>query len=137
MPFVVDASVTASWCFDDEKSPAADLAMDRLLDEGAVVPAIWRLEIRNILLVNERRGRIKLADADEFLADLDRLPIQVHADAPSDRFLPLARKHRLTAYDTAYLELAVRTTTPLATLDLALAQAARSEGLAIIGKPKA
>lgn len=102
-----------------------------------MVPAIWRLEVRNILLVNERRGRILLTDADEFLADLERLPIQVHADTPSAGFLPLARKHRLTIYDTAYLELALRTTAPLATLDMALAQAARAEGLTIIGKPEA
>ena len=137
MPFVIDASVTAAWCFDDEKSPAADLAMDRLGEEGAVAPAIWWLEIRNILLVNERRGRILLADAEEFLAQLDRLPIQVRTDAPNDAFLPLARKHRLTAHDTAYLELALRTAAPLATLDMALARAARAEGLAIVGKPEA
>ncbi len=133
MPFVVDASIAASWCFADEHSPVADLAMNLLREGSALAPALWQLEVRNILLVNERRGRIRLADADRFLADLDRLPIQVRTDSPSDGFLSLARRHRLTAYDTAYLDLAVRTVAPLATLDLDLARAARAEGLAIVG----
>ena len=132
MPFVLDASVTASWCFDDESAQGADAAMDRLPSDHAVVPALWWFEIRNILVVNERRGRIQSADADMFLNDLARLPIRIERD-PSERLVvALARKHQLSAYDAAYLDLAVRLTAPIATLDRALADAARAEGLEIV-----
>ena len=132
MPFVLDASVTASWCFDDEATQGADAAMVRLPSDHAVVPALWWFEIRNILVVNERRGRIQSADADMFLNDLARLPIRIERD-PSERLVvALARKHQLSAYDAAYLDLAVRLTAPIATLDRALADAARAEGLEIV-----
>ena len=132
MPFVLDASVTASWCFVDEAAQAADAAMDRLPNDHAVVPALWWFEIRNILVVNERRGRIHSADADMFLNDLARLPIRIERD-PSERLVvALARKHQLSACDAAYLDLAVRLTAPIATLDRALADAARAEGLEIV-----
>ena len=132
MPFVLDASVTASWCFEDEEASVADAAMDRLPEDHAVVPALWWFEIRNILVVNERRGRIDSADSDVFLNDLARLPIRI-ANDPSERLVVgLARTHRLTAYDAAYLDLAVRLTAPIATLDRALADAARAEGLELV-----
>ena len=132
MPFVLDASVTASWCFEDEEASVADAAMDRLPEDHAVVPALWWFEIRNILVVNERRGRIDSADSDVFLNGLARLPIRIASD-PSERLVVgLARTHRLTAYDAAYLDLAVRLTAPIATLDRALADAARAEGLELV-----
>ena len=132
MPFVLDASVTASWCFEDEEAPVADAAMDRLPEDHAVVPALWWFEIRNILVVNERRGRIESADSDVFLNDLARLPIRIASDPNGRLVVALARTHRLTAYDAAYLELAVRLTAPIATLDRALADAARAEGLELV-----
>lgn len=134
MPFVLDASVTACWCFPDEQSTVADAAMDRLLDDEAIVPALWNIEIRNILVVNERRNRIESADADAFLRDLGRLPIRVRRDA-DERALPgLARKHGLTAYDAAYLNLAVHARVAVATLDRSLASAVRAEGLQLVGE---
>ena len=132
MSFVLDASVTACWCFPDEQSPAADAAMRRLLGEQAVVPPVWSLEIRNILVVNERRGRIESEDSDVFLRDLLLLPIRVRRDTDEGAVLTLARKHQLTAYDAAYLDLAVRTSAPVATLDRSLARAVRAEGLQVI-----
>lgn len=132
MPFVLDASVTACWCFSDEQSAIADSAMNRLLDDKALAPALWTIEIRNILMVNERRGCIEPDDADAFLLDLTRLPITVRNDTDERALVTLARKHRLTAYDAAYLDLAVRTGTLLATLDRSLANAARTEGIQLI-----
>ena len=132
MPFVLDASVTASWCFEDEVVPVADAAMNRLPEDHAVVPALWWFEIRNILVVNERRGRIESADSEVFLNDLARLPIRIEIDPNERLVVALARKHRLTAYDAAYLDLAVRLTAPMATLDRALAVAARAEGLELV-----
>lgn len=134
MPFVLDASVTACWCFPDEQSAVADAAMDRLLDDEAIVPALWNIEIRNILVVNERRNRIESADADAFLRDLGRLPIRVRRDADERALLGLARKHGLTAYDAAYLNLAVHARVAVATLDRSLASAVRAEGLQLVGE---
>ena len=134
MPFVLDASVTAAWCFPDEQSIVADAAMQRLLDDEALAPSLWTLEIRNILIVNERRGRIDTADADAFLRDLDGLPIRVRHDADLRAIFSLARKHQLTAYDAAYLDLALRTSAALATLDQSLARAARAEGVQLIAE---
>ena len=132
MPFVVDASVTASWCLRDEAAQTADAAMDRLLEDEAVAPWLWWFEVRNILVVSERRGRIEPADTDTFLSDLLRLPIRIE-DEPNDRqVVALARKHGLTAYDAAYLELAVRLSAPMSTLDRSLARAARSEGVELV-----
>lgn len=133
MPFVLDASVTASWCFPDEHSAVADAAMDRVLDDEAIAPALWAIELRNILLVNERRKRIEPDDAEAFLRDLSRLPIRIRRDTDERALLDLARKHRLTAYDATYLDLAVRTGADVATLDRSLANAVRAEGLEPVG----
>ena len=132
MPFVLDASATASWCFDDESAAAADAAMERLPADHAVVPALWWFEVGNILIVNERRGRIEPVDSDVFLDDLARLPIRIESHTSERLVVALARKHRLTAYDAAYLALAVRLTAPIATLDRALAAAAHAEGLELV-----
>ncbi|MCY3793127.1 MAG: type II toxin-antitoxin system VapC family toxin [Gammaproteobacteria bacterium] len=132
MSFVLDASVTACWCFPDEQAAAADAAMRRLLGEEAMVPSVWSLEVRNILVVNERRGRIEPEDSDAFLRELLLLPIRIRPDQDESALLTLARKHQLTAYDAAYLDLAVRSSVPVATLDRSLARAVRAEGLQVI-----
>ena len=106
--------------------------MDRLPQDPAAVPALWWFEVRNILIVNERRGRIESADSDMFLNDLARLPIRIERGPDERLVVGLARKHRLTAYDAAYLDLAVRMTAPMATLDRALADAALAEGLELV-----
>ena len=133
MSFVLDASVTASWCFPNERSAVADVAMDRLLADEALAPQLWLVEMRNIMLVNERRGRIDAADADDFLRDLSRLPIRVRSDVDEHALMTMGRRHGLTAYDAAYLDLAVRTDVPVATLGQALARAVRAAGLALVG----
>ena len=134
MSFVLDASIAACWCFPDEQSAVADTAMQRLLEDEALVPALWPLEIRNILVVSERRGRIETADADAFLRDLDRLPIRVRHDTDLRALVALARKHQLTSYDAAYLDLAMRTSATLATLDGSLVRAALEEGVKLIAE---
>lgn len=70
MALVVDASIVGCWCFPDEANPIADVAFDQLGATAAVVPALWCFEVRNLLLVNERRGRLDAAGTAEFLADL-------------------------------------------------------------------
>ena len=124
---MLDASVALAWCFDDESTPAAWALLDRLRDAPAHVPALWALEIGNILLGAERRRRITQARSAEFIGILDELDIQVDPYVPGRTLrdvLPLARTQRLTTYDATYLELAMRLGLPIATKDKALRQAA-------------
>lgn len=125
--FVLDASVTVAWCFDDESTPAAWALLDRLRAAPAYVPVLWALEIGNILVGAERRRRITQARAVEFLGILGDLDIHVDPDLPGRAFrdiLPIARESRITTYDASYLELAMRLGLPLATKDTVLARAA-------------
>ena len=134
MPFVVDASVTACWAFRDEDHPVADAALERLRADDATAPGLWWFEVRNILVVNERRQRLAKADSAAFLRDLARLPILLDRAPEEGEVLRLARTHRLSAYDAAYLELARRTGVALATLDAALVRAARAEAVPLVGQ---
>jgi predicted nucleic acid-binding protein len=125
--FDLDASVAVAWCFDDESTPAAWALPDRLRTAPGHVPALWALEIGNILLGAERHRRITQARVVEFLGILGELDIRVDPEVPGRAFrdiLPLARARRLTTYDATYLELAMRLGLPLATKDVALARAA-------------
>jgi predicted nucleic acid-binding protein len=133
MPFVLDASVTACWAFEDETHPVADYTLERIRKEEALVPSLWWFEVRNTLVVNERRGRLAEADTAAFLRGLSRLRVTVDRSPDEGCVLTLARKHRLTVYDASYLELAQREALPLATLDTDLIRAARAENLLLIG----
>jgi predicted nucleic acid-binding protein len=131
---VIDASVALAWCFPDEASDYADGVLVALEDRTAMVPAIWSAEITNALLVGERRKRIRQPEARRFVELLKGLSIledgQPFADTVSN-VLPLAREHDLSAYDAAYLDVAVRHGAPLATLDAALQKAGRAAGISI------
>ncbi len=134
MPFVLDASVTLAWALDEHKTEAAEQALRRLLDDTAVAPAIWWFEVRNVLIVAERRGRRTEARSAAFLRAMARLPIEIDRDPEEAVVLGLARRHGLTVYDAAYLELAMRRQAPLATLDAALVRAAAVEGVKRLGE---
>jgi predicted nucleic acid-binding protein len=132
---VLDASVAFSWCFKNEATAAADLVLERLAAEVASVPAIWHLEIANVLALSERRGRITPARSSEFIALLESLVIVIDEETPSRAFarvLDLARAERLTAYDAAYLELAMRLGIPLASKDADLCDAAERLGVSVL-----
>ena len=133
MPFVLDASVAVTWAFEDENHPDAALALARLQSDAALVPTLWWFELRNALLVNERRGRLTEAATAGFLRDLGRLAIGVDRSPDEAALFMLARRHRLTVYDTAYLELARREALPLASLDGDLRKAAPAEGVPLLG----
>jgi predicted nucleic acid-binding protein len=134
VPFVLDASVAACWAFRDENHPVATHALTLIRSGEVAVPSLFWFEVRNILVVNERRGRISKAETDSFLGFLPKLPIIQDRSPDETRILHFARSHRLTVYDAAYLELAQREGSPLATLDAALARAARSEGVKLLGR---
>jgi predicted nucleic acid-binding protein len=134
MPFVLDASVVGCWAFKDEDDPRAMAALERIASDAALVPALWWFEVRNILIVAERRGRISVADTAVFLSDLARSSINIDRQPKEEQVLAFARRHRLTVYDAAYLELAQREEAPLATLDASLARAARAEHVALLAR---
>lgn len=136
MTLVVDASVTLAWIFTEERTLPVQKILDRLIDEQAFVPAIWRLEIANGLQMSVRRGRIDAAIRDTALRGLALLNITTDPD--TDNFawsttLSLAERHRLTVYDAAYLELALRLGVPLATLDRDLRSAGDAVGVTLLG----
>ncbi|HWE05929.1 MAG TPA: type II toxin-antitoxin system VapC family toxin [Rhizomicrobium sp.] len=132
MPFVADASVAACWAFDDEAHPTAAFALERIRSDEARVPCLWWFEVRNVLIVNERRRRISAADVSGFLRTLSRLAITVDHAPDETEILALARRRRLSVYDAAYLELAKRESLVLATLDRELARAAGAEGVSLL-----
>jgi predicted nucleic acid-binding protein len=133
--FVVDNSVVMTWCFQDEVNPYADAVLDSLAGMVAVVPAIWTLEVTNVLLVAERKGRLHEADSIRFLSLLSQLPIVVDRSWPERTMkdlLAIGREHQLSSYDSAYIELAMRQGLPIATLDRKLLAAADKADIPIM-----
>ena len=136
MSLILDSSAILAWVHEEETTDAIREVVDLLIEEGAWVPSLWKLEVANILEMGVRRGRHDAAFVDATVADLALLPISL--DLETDRqarraTLQLARRHRLTLYDSAYLELALRRALPLATLDGDLRTAAKAEGLVVLG----
>ena len=127
--------MTVGWCFRDQSDPYTEGALDALADGEALVPAIWPLEIANVLLVAERRRRLSRGETTRLLELLGALPISVQdatfANVASD-VLALGREHALSSYDAAYLDLAARTGLPLATRDAALVSACARAGVPLL-----
>jgi predicted nucleic acid-binding protein len=133
VPFVVDASVVIARLMGEEHPRLSDELAGRLDEDRWVAPALWWFEVRNALVVNERRRRLAEEETTEHLGRLAEVPVAVDTASDEATLMSLARRHRLTVYDAAYLELALRERLDLATLDESLAEAARREGVAIIG----
>lgn len=126
--FVLDCSVTMSWCFEDESSQYTDDILMLFSEKKAVVPTIWPLEVSNVLLMAERRKRITFLQATEFIDALSILPIEVDPTTTAratGHILQLAKSANLTVYDAAYFEIALRENIAIATLDKALIKAAK------------
>ena len=137
---VLDGSIALAWCFPDEQAPYPQSVLSALGGKAeAVVPALWPLEVANALLMGERRKRSSQMDTVAWMGFLSALPITIDTQTATRAFgdiANLARTHRLTVYDAAYLELAMRLGVSLATLDGELAAAAKAVGVAIY-KPAA
>jgi predicted nucleic acid-binding protein len=134
--FVLDASVTLSWYFEDEGTAAGEALMDRVAVDGAFVPLLWRYEVANGFLVAIRRKRTTAEYRDASLAELQLFPITVDRGdngAPWAATLGMADRFGLTIYDAAYLELADRKRLPLATGDRALRAAAQALTIDVLG----
>ena len=131
---VIDSSAALSWCFEDEASPGSDALFEQVRDQGAVVPGLWHLEVANVLLQAEKRGRITAADVAIRLELIAELPITTDDETIARAWreiLALARAEGLTTYDATYLELAIRRGLPLVTRDEALIAAAKRSGVAV------
>lgn len=135
----MDASVALAWCFPDEASNYADGILVALEGRSIGVPGVWALEIANALLVGERSHRLREPEIRRFTTLLENLPFVQDAEPIGEyvsNVLPLARKYSLSAYDAAYLELSMRHSAPLATLDRKLRKAAERAGVKIFaGEP--
>jgi predicted nucleic acid-binding protein len=131
---VLDTSFTFQWLLEDEATPGGDAALAAIGLGGAAVPALWSVEITNVLGVAERRGRLTREGVADALTFLRSLPLEVAEPstlAEAGTVLDLMRRHRLTAYDAIYLELAIRLRLQLATKDRELLVAAPASGVAL------
>lgn len=131
---VLDSSAAVQWFVPDERNSAAQKLLDRVIDDGAVVPIHWTIEVGNALLIATRRSRIVAAQRNDAIAQLINLQITIDRET-LDRLwtttLPLSDRYDLTLYDACYLELAQRRALPLATLDAGLRRAAQAAGIAL------
>lgn len=132
-PIVVDASVASGWLLDDERDQLSRSALRSVEEDGAIVPQHWRFEVANSLLFAERRGRLLPGRARLRLRSLNDLAIDLDDSSDVETALALAFEHNLTMYDAIYLELALRTGFPLATLDDDLVQVAPHSGVELFG----
>lgn len=127
---ILDASMALSWCFEDEWRKDSDRVLDLVRRDGALVPSLWDLEVANVLVMAERRGRTSRSDTERLQTLLQQLPIELADNDPDGRAVTMAaRDYSLSAYDACYLVLAMRTGWPLATLDTSLASAASDAGV--------
>jgi predicted nucleic acid-binding protein len=132
--FVVDNSVVLAWCFRDEVNPYADAILECLGPMEAVVPAIWPMEVGNVLAVAERKRRLDKATVTRFLELLGQIPMAYEPESQARMLgdvLDLAREYGLSTYDASYLDLAMRLGLPLATQDGALMKAAKQAGVSL------
>ncbi|MDO5534690.1 MAG: type II toxin-antitoxin system VapC family toxin [Propionibacteriaceae bacterium] len=130
---VVDASAILAVVFDESPAEEAAALLELIMRDGALVPALWDLEVGNALLSAERRGRLSAADTDRALNLLAGLPVELAEIDPSmPTLLACARQYGLTTYDAAYLLLAMQGGLALATRDARLAEAASSAGVPLV-----
>lgn len=135
IPFILDCSITMTWCFPDEATPSTLAIRDRLLQAECYVPRIWPLEVNNVLWCAVCKKKITDLQAIRFKSLLKELPIQVDlkaSDLMNDIIFELAKTYHITCYDAAYLELALREELALATLDVKLKKAAKKAGVVLI-----
>lgn len=130
--FVLDCSVAMSWCFEDEASKYTDKILESFTASEALVPELWPLEVANVLLIAERRERLKEADSLHFIDLLRSLPITIDKETSTralESIFSIGREYGMTSYDSAYLELAMREGIPLATCDKNLRSACKKSGV--------
>jgi predicted nucleic acid-binding protein len=133
--FVLDCSITMSWCFEDEKSILSDRILEMFLDKVAIVPIIWQLEVASVLLIAERKKRITHDQREMFKETLSILPIEIDFSTTyrtMGSIYDLAKENQLSIYDACYLELAIRENIPIATSDKELLKAAHYKKISVL-----
>ncbi len=136
MAMVIDSSAMLTLQFPDEDASLLQNVGILLADEGAVTPIHWKAEIANSLVVAVRRGRLSIMERNGIISDISEFAIETDSESANQFWhntIALCDLHKLTAYDAAYLELALRRNLPLATMDKALAASARAEGVKVLG----
>lgn len=131
MRLIVDASVAVSWCAVQQADASTWAAVAAVTERGGLAPPHFFLDVAAALRGLEQRGRLRAERLERFLSDLLTFPVLIDDAAGRDRLpdsLLLSRRHALTMYDAAYLELALGTVASLATRDQPLAAAAQAAG---------
>ncbi len=129
--FVLDNSISMRWLLESEKTSDqryAEAVLKSLVDADALIPNLWHLEATNVLLGAEKRREIEAGEIERFISQLENLPLHVDpltSHQSFNRIMALSRIYKLSSYDAAYLELAIREGLPLATLDKDLRKAAK------------
>lgn len=133
--FVLDNSVSMRWLLESEKKSDqnyAEAVLKSMSSADALVPNLWHLEAANVLLGAEKHGEVDLVEVERFISQLETLPLQIDpltAAQTFNRTIILSRLYKLSSYDAAYLELAIREGLALATLDKDLMKAAKKAGV--------
>ena len=136
MALIIDASVAVAWAVDTQADPVTRAALATAATDGFLAPHHFPVEVAHGLLRAERHDRASRNDIDLFLLDLKKMKMKLDGPIDLDRLdaiLTLGRRYMLAGYDAAYLEIALRTTLPLATRDKALKQAAQKAGAKVFG----
>ena len=131
--FVLDCSITMTWCFEDESDEYSQNVLQGLKQFKALVPPLWNLEVMNVLLMSEKRKILNTADSTRFMELLHSLPIYISdLNFLNSEIITTARNNNLTSYDAIYLLLAMRSGNSIATKDKALLSACVKNGVSIL-----
>ncbi|MEW5894948.1 MAG: type II toxin-antitoxin system VapC family toxin [Candidatus Omnitrophota bacterium] len=132
--FILDCSVYVSWCLNEATSGAASEILQSLAQKAVVVPPLWVYEVTNTLMVAVRMDRLTEEEARQLMSDLPLLPVSF--DNPTigtaASVFQIAHKHNLTAYDAAYIELALRLSLPIASLDEDIIKVSQKLGIDLV-----
>jgi len=131
---VIDASATLAWAFDENDLQTVFHPL--LLESTLTAPALWTLELANVLVVKQRRKLFTNEDLQVLLVSLNGLGVACEpTNATMPELVGLAQQHTLSSYDAAYLDLAIETARPLLTTDRALARAAKASNVKLLWDP--
>jgi predicted nucleic acid-binding protein len=134
--FVLDSSVALAWVLPRQQTTRTKALLDQSTEFGAQTTALWPIEVANVLLMYERRGQFTTAERTNAIGFFAGLPIAIDDQTQVRAWgsaYDLALAHKLTVYDAGYLELALRSGLPLATLDGDLVRAATALGVPVLG----
>ncbi|AFC73381.1 type II toxin-antitoxin system VapC family toxin [Rickettsia montanensis] len=132
-PFISDCSITISWFFYDERDKYSDFTLDYCYKFRVIVPPLWKLEVTNVILIAEKRARIKSVEVIKIIDFLNSPPLNIsNFNFSIHEIIQTARANNLTAYDTIYLLTAMHEGLPMATNDKALIKACHNNSMPLL-----